>query len=379
MANLANECVNIRAILEKRLFESVMELGEEATARQKTALRNARLGRLSSMRIFHLVDNEDKGSREQPMAQLSKLKSKIEQTSLVTKSFRMLERILSVAFPEQQAQLVKFIGSFSAKIEMFINDNMPMETLNFFVMNVFKKMCTPAERYRVAERSTPYIAVNDEWIGVQRSFMDKVNAGHMIGLAGGKRVGEPPSSEPKAQRTQPGESNLLANSTDVEPPSDAHSTSMGTHNLNMIGNMPVAQEDEPAEARWPRPADWEESDDDVEDEVCIDLRCARCLHRYYPGDRANAPRRSCSASRTTAASRCHGPTRRPSARLRGRTAARAAAPTTPKAHACSTRSMRSTLLTTSCRRWRRERRRRRRGRARHRPNRLDEHDGPYEA
>ena len=62
----------------------------------------------------------------------------------------MLERILSVAFPEQQAQLVKFIGSFSAKIEMFINDNMPMETLNFFVMNVFKKMCTPAERYRVA-------------------------------------------------------------------------------------------------------------------------------------------------------------------------------------------------------------------------------------
>ena len=206
--NLANECVNIRAILEKRLFESVMDLGEEATARQKTALRHARLGRLPSMRVFHLVDHEDKGSKEQPMAQLSKLKSKLEQTSLVIKAFRMLERILSVAFPAQQAQLLKFLGSFAAKIEKFIDDNMPMATLNYFVMNVFKKMCTPAEQYRIAERSTPYIAVNDEWIGVQRSFMDKVNAGHMLGLAGTKRGGEPSlvvAKEPKLQPKKSGE------------------------------------------------------------------------------------------------------------------------------------------------------------------------------
>ena len=32
-----------------------------------------------------------------------------------------------------------------------------------------------------------------------------------------------------------------------------------------------------------------ESDDDVEDEVCIDLRCARCLHRYYPVHSCRCP------------------------------------------------------------------------------------------
>jgi hypothetical protein len=74
---------------------------------------------------------------------------------------------------------------------------------------------------------------------------------------------------------------VLDNSTRVVNAVDAHDTAMGRQNLNMIGNMPVAHGDA-MEIPWPRPAGWEDSDDDVEDEVSVDLRCARCFHRYYP-------------------------------------------------------------------------------------------------
>ena len=122
---------------------------------------------------------------------------------------------------------------------------------------------------------------------------------------------------------------VLNNTADVEPQGTEHATTVGKHNLNMIGDMPVAHPGEgagehataeeraaqPRQSRWvmeydgryngtpelpesrlhllgtpvvhihvptPRPIGWEDSDDDVEDEISIDERCARCYHRYFP-------------------------------------------------------------------------------------------------
>jgi hypothetical protein len=97
---------------------------------------------------------------------------------------------------------------------------------------------------------------------------------------------------------------VLSNTADVEPQGAGHATTMGRHNLNMIGDMPVAHPGEGAgdgtpvlpgrrlrllgtpvvrvQVPTPRPTGWEDSDDDVEDEVNVDERCARCYHRYFP-------------------------------------------------------------------------------------------------
>ena len=127
---------------------------------------------------------------------------------------------------------------------------------------------------------------------------------------------------------------VLANTSDVEPAEAQHSTAMGTQNLNMIGNMPVAHPGEGgaasaqrlpplgegqsesqrgqrfyvmyadrdnghpgfAQSRLhlldlpavqirvpsPRPIGWEDSDDDVKNEDEVEERCAQCYHRYFP-------------------------------------------------------------------------------------------------
>ena len=104
---------------------------------------------------------------------------------------------------------------------------------------------------------------------------DKMAVMHDLAGAFGMRLREVPIP-PGAHEFM---SDVLQNTTDLEAPHDAPSTSMGTHNLHMIGNMPVSHGERPPA---PRPIDWEESDDDIEDAVNVDRRCERCLHRYFP-------------------------------------------------------------------------------------------------
>ena len=254
------------------------------------------------------------------MLQLAKL-SKDKASCLVTKAWRVLEKVLSRSFPADSAQISRFVSSLGEKVETYIDDNLCQEGLNLFVKSVLAKMSKPNERYRVGEASFPSIGQSK----AARSAVYPV--GFNVLLA-----------------------KILIPIERADPKQRAHVREQGKVHRRAS-----------AHAEWPR------------------------RERVRYGQLAGAP----PAARVPVCSICNGAAS--SRATRGLPPKTTTLPTSSQEEISRRRSStleiaawrwydaRSTLLTASCRRWRRERRRRRRGRARHRPNRLDEHDGPYEA
>jgi len=99
LPQLAMHIDSIRCKLEERM-QAAITGGATAslTLRQKLAIRAARCGHLRRLHLFHLIDEDDCGTKEAPLAQLGKWNKDKQKASLAL-AFRQLEMILQFSNP----------------------------------------------------------------------------------------------------------------------------------------------------------------------------------------------------------------------------------------------------------------------------------------
>ena len=57
------------------------------------AIRSARVGKITHVKIFHLIDKEDTGNKEDPLKQLSKISSTEVRKAMCVDAFSVLQTV----------------------------------------------------------------------------------------------------------------------------------------------------------------------------------------------------------------------------------------------------------------------------------------------
>ena len=200
---LANTCVALRFALEQRMEEQVMggkERAEKITERQRKAMRSARLGRLQKLKIFHLIDMDDNGSKEAPLKQLAGW-PKDKQLFSLRKAWSMLSKILNFAFPELMAELWAFMDAMLVRLEEVITSGVDNSCINEWVVKIFKKMSAPVKRFIVGDvdstltlafvgiagttRAAPAPIFDISWVQQTDDFQSDLRKGELKALSRG--------------------------------------------------------------------------------------------------------------------------------------------------------------------------------------------------
>ena len=106
---------NIRTVLDTALERAVLgSKAREPSDRLIRALRYARLRRLGRVRLLHLLDKDDSGSKANPLAAF-KLLSAREAVSSFSLALSRLQTALMFSFPTHTAESVQFISELQRK------------------------------------------------------------------------------------------------------------------------------------------------------------------------------------------------------------------------------------------------------------------------
>ena len=163
------EVSNVRAVLDHALERSV--IGPKATEpsdRLIRALRGVRLFKLGRIKLMNLLDKDDCGSKETPLAQFAKMPGSAMADFALAMS-RMQQAFIFTS-PANSAQAVGFISELQRKIVIAVAAGVSWEHAGEFYSAVIRKADKQAESFAgsVGGRPAPDVRwVNDqafEWV-----------------------------------------------------------------------------------------------------------------------------------------------------------------------------------------------------------------------
>jgi hypothetical protein len=105
--SLVQSISTIRAVLDASLEKAVH--GRNAgclSERQRKALKNVRLGKLSAVRLLHLIDMDDTGTTEDPLKYVAKLPS-TDRASTLGVALMQLQQAWIYSAPKHSGEVIR--------------------------------------------------------------------------------------------------------------------------------------------------------------------------------------------------------------------------------------------------------------------------------
>ena len=191
---LASVCTSLRDVIERRLENLVLGEGHAYVPdRQTKAFRAARIGSLRKLRLFHLIDEEDKGSDRYPLLQFKSIDRLDTKKYQLNKVFARLEEILRISFPSQLTQLSAFMPKFRDRIEDLVVLGLPIEGTNGtsdYYRAIIDKICSPIRDLRMGDSHGELkLKFDINWLGLERDHNDRIAKGMMQHVSSGVKPG----------------------------------------------------------------------------------------------------------------------------------------------------------------------------------------------
>ena len=175
---LVSVCNSLRDTIETKLLRTVLGTYHGLVPdRQQRAFRAARLGRVGKVRLFHLIDQPDYGTSEQPLKQLASL-SKERQIITTGDAFACLGEILQFSFIAQQAQLAAFMPQLRRKLIGLLEKQVTLAAINNWLRNIFELMAKPIRRHSLADATVGVelrLGIDHDWLGLTVDFNQSLN------------------------------------------------------------------------------------------------------------------------------------------------------------------------------------------------------------
>ena len=157
--------------LERFIFGDNSSLPPERVTR---AFRNARLGRLDTLKLLHLIDKDDSGSKENPLAAFAKMSSRLEASSKLAEVLDRLQQILVVTYPDSIQVIMKFMPKFKEALKNHISDMVSWPAITKWYKAIVTKISKPAVRHAMAEDTWSGPTFSLEWLTQQSDYNEKL-------------------------------------------------------------------------------------------------------------------------------------------------------------------------------------------------------------
>ena len=151
--DLGLQLSSIRSVIERNLEKFILgEQSSDPPERVTKAFRNARLGRIDKLKLFHLVDIDDSGTPAAPLAALVKINDRSVAFGKLSQSLDRLQQILCITYPRQISQIINFIPKFKTELEkIIVEKNVAWPSVTAWFKAITQKISRPALLHSMAE------------------------------------------------------------------------------------------------------------------------------------------------------------------------------------------------------------------------------------
>ena len=209
LSQLAMHIDSIRCKLEDRMQAAVTGGATASlTQRQKLAIRHARVGHLKRLHLFHLIDEDDSGTKEAPLAQLGKW-SKDKQKACLALALRQLEVILQFSNPHMIGEIMTFFTRLLARLTYLIEVDVKHADLSKWYAHILDEVTKPLVKFANGDTNSGALVFDVTLLGAARDHEDALRIAESTAIAAASMGGksQPASSagvkKPGQKKDQP--------------------------------------------------------------------------------------------------------------------------------------------------------------------------------
>jgi hypothetical protein len=183
LPQLAMHIDSIRGKLEERM-QTAITGGATAslTSRQKLAIRAARCGHLRRLHLFHLIDEDDCGTKEAPLAQLGKW-SKDKQKASLALAFRQLEMILQFTTPSMVGEIMSFFSRLQTRLSALVESDVKHTDLSKWFAHILEEITKPMVKFANGDASSGHLDFDLAKLGATRDHEEAIRIAESTALA----------------------------------------------------------------------------------------------------------------------------------------------------------------------------------------------------
>ena len=174
---------SIRRKLEDRMQAAVTGGATASlTNRQKLAIRHARLGHLQRLHLFHLIDEEDCGTKDAPLAQLGKW-STDKQKACLALAMRRLETILQFSNPGLIGEIITFFTRLLARLLSLIDSAVKHADLSKWYAHIIEQVTKPLVKFSNGDTNSGALEFDLTLLGQARDAEEAIRIAEATALA----------------------------------------------------------------------------------------------------------------------------------------------------------------------------------------------------
>jgi hypothetical protein len=183
LSPIAMHIDSIRRKLEDRMQAAVTGGATASlTNRQKLAIRHARLGHLQRLHIFHLIDEDDCGTKDAPLAQLGKWSTDKQKASLAL-AMRRLETILQFSNPSMIAEILTFFTRLLTRLLSLIDSEVKHTDLSKWYAHIIEQVTKPLVKFSNGDTNSGALEFDVTLLGQARDAEEAIRIAEATALA----------------------------------------------------------------------------------------------------------------------------------------------------------------------------------------------------
>ena len=183
LSPIAMHIDSIRRKLEDRMQAAVTGGATASlTTRQKLAIRHARLGHLQRLHLFHLIDEDDCGTKDAPLAQLGKW-STDKQKACLALAMRRLETILQFSIPGMIGEIITFFTRLLARLLSLIESEVKHADLSKWYAHVIEQVTKPLVKFSNGDSNSGALEFDLTLLGQARDAEEAIRIAEATALA----------------------------------------------------------------------------------------------------------------------------------------------------------------------------------------------------
>ena len=180
--SVANSVHSLRAVLERRLEAAVLGTRSSASNRSDRlvrALRTARRGNLSRVKLMHLMDEDDAGTAEQPLKSLHQL-NRGDAAAKLSASLNRLMTVLCIAFPGKHGDTMFFMQRSIERMHKIIAvDKVSWAAINKYFKVIMGLATKPSSRHALGQGEWRAPDFQEKWLHESSDFHDDLQEARM--------------------------------------------------------------------------------------------------------------------------------------------------------------------------------------------------------
>jgi hypothetical protein len=174
---LLMQVLAVRGALARRIERAYIFNDTDVTPAQRVraALHNVRIGRVSKLKLLHLLDKDDAGTIEHPLKQFESL-DEAQADAVYAQAINALTHAWQLCTPADSAAVMRFcgrLGSFTAT-QRQLGASWP--ALSKFHAAVFKKVDEESMKYAISESRISRASPRIDWIDAPSKYHLALNA-----------------------------------------------------------------------------------------------------------------------------------------------------------------------------------------------------------